>query len=84
MSDHSVAIDEHETARFERLDAAAVRLIKADEEGLCALSTSETLYVAFAASRHDLIKEEGYSLIGAMNRLGDEWLHVLRKRWRDR
>jgi hypothetical protein len=49
------------------------------------LSTGEKCYVYLAANRMDLLeKEEGYTIVAALHRLGSEWLIELLRRWQYR
>ena len=69
-----------DTDPFARLDAIALRVLQGDLSGLGRLSTSESIYVALAASRADLLPRG--QIAPALARLGDEWLHELIERWR--
>lgn len=55
----------------ERLDKIAVALTTNSHYVVPALSTSEMLYVALASDRLDLMP--GWSIVGALQRLGEEW-----------
>jgi hypothetical protein len=47
-----------------------------------AMSTGEKLYIALAASSFELLTEAGYSIPGALDRLGPDWCRELITRWR--
>jgi hypothetical protein len=46
-----------------------------------AMSLSEKLYIALAASSFELLQETGYSIGAALSRIGDEWRRELLARW---
>jgi hypothetical protein len=58
-----------------------------DESRIGVLSTGEFIAVALVLERYDLLKEAKYTMLEAVNRLGEEWLaaaiEVQRSSWRD-
>ena len=63
---------EYKHALAKVLDAAA-----AGEEGPGPLSTGEALMAALALNRPDWLARMGYTMVEAMERIGDEWLALL-------
>lgn len=63
------------------LDSIASDLREQREDRFWVLSTGERLYCALAASRADLLKEMGYSIAGALYRLGRDDTLALVSRW---
>jgi hypothetical protein len=53
---------------------ALVERVQADENSIGVLSTGETLAVALVLDRKDLLGS--YTMLEAVNRLGDEWLRA--------
>jgi len=63
---------EYQHALAKVLDAAA-----AGEQGHGPLSTGEKLMAALALNRPDWLARMGYTMVEALERIGDEWLTVL-------
>lgn len=63
---------EYEHALAKVLDAAA-----AGEEGPGPLSTGEALMAALALNRPDWLARMGYTMVEALERIGDEWQALL-------
>jgi hypothetical protein len=51
-----------------------VQRVQDDERSIGVLSTGETLAVALVLDRADLMR--GYTMLEAVNRLGDEWFRA--------
>lgn len=51
-----------------------VEAVKADPASFGVLSTGERLAVALVLNRFDLLAEQKYTMLEAVERLGDEWL----------
>jgi len=67
---------------LDRLDTLATMIRDGDTAALRqfdSLSTSERRYVALAADRHDLL---GDSIVGALDRIGEQWAAELVQRHR--
>lgn len=71
-------------SRFDSLDEIAIRLAKGDTQGFGALSTGERLYVALAANSAEHLDGDGYTVVEAFARLGEDWSQELLSRWRHR
>ena len=69
---------------FDRLDDLARRLMAGGDEGFWVLSTGERIYVALASSRVDLLRLDHFTVVGALNRLGETWTQALLQRWKYR
>jgi hypothetical protein len=67
------------SATFDHLDTVVVQVRKGDLEAFGPLSVGESIYVALAASRPDLLPRR--SIVGALDRLGEEWMRELIARW---
>jgi hypothetical protein len=63
---------EYKHALTKVLDAAA-----AGEDGAGPLSTGEALMAALALNRPDWLARMGYTMVEAMQRIGEEWLALL-------
>jgi hypothetical protein len=46
------------------------------------LSTGERLYIALAENRADLLKQDGFTIVQAVDRLGEDWMACLLDRWK--
>ena len=68
-------------SQLDYLDKAAQRVARDKFEAYRGMSTGERLYVALAASRSDLLEEDGYTIAEAMTRIGSEWRAELIQRW---
>jgi hypothetical protein len=79
---HTERIHNMNDSEFDYLDRVAKRVSRGEDEGLGSLSTAEGLYVALAANRPDLIKQDGSTLVQAIARLGPTWLDELLLRHR--
>lgn len=66
---------------LDRLDEAADALRNDEECGYAPLSTGEKIYVALAANKPELLKPLGYTITGALDRLGPEDTAALIARW---
>lgn len=69
---------------LDRLDDVARALIDEQDGGYGLLSVGERLYVALAANRADLLKPLGYTIAGALDRLGADDTQALASRWHHR
>ena len=69
---------------YEHLDKIALEVAKGQFERTGVLSTGEKLYVALAANSFKLLKESGYTIAEAIERLGDEGTSSFVERWRYR
>jgi hypothetical protein len=58
-----------------------------DENRIGVLSTGEFIAVCLVLDRYDLLKDAKYTMLEAVNRLGEEWLaaaiEVQRSSWKD-
>lgn len=68
-------------SQLDRLDEIANRVARDHFAGYGPLSTGERIYVAIAASRSDILEEEGYTIAEALARIGPEWRVELLRRW---
>jgi len=66
--------------QLDRLDEIAVSVMNGELDSFGVLSTGETIYVALAANRADLLPS-GYTLVACIDRLGESWRAELLKRW---
>ena len=67
--------------QLDYLDEVAHRVACNKLDACRGMSTGERLYVALAASRSDLLKDDGYTIAEAMARIGHEWRQELLRRW---
>ena len=51
-----------------------VEMVKADPVAFGVLSTGERLAVALVLNRFDLLADQKYTMLEAVDRLGDDWL----------
>jgi hypothetical protein len=72
------------SSRFDYLDDIAIRVAKGDTDGVGALSSGERLYVALAANNTVLLKQFGFTIAEALDRLDEDWIAELIARWRRR
>ena len=70
--------------QFDRLDEIAVSLAKGDAADFGVLSTGEKVYVALAANDMAALEAEGFTIAGALARLGDKDTAELIFRWQYR
>lgn len=70
------------TSQLDYLDQIAVDVAHGDLRRLGPLSTGERCYVCLAASRSDLLAEDGNTIAEALERIGTEWTNELLTRWR--
>lgn len=70
------------STQLDHLDGIAKEVAKGDESRLGPLSTGESLYVALASNRGDLLASRGYTIAEALSRLGEDWTASLIERWR--
>jgi hypothetical protein len=68
--------------QLDYLDQLAQRARNGDHSGFWVLSSGERVYVALAADRPDLLREDGYTLVQAWARLEPGWTKELMTRWR--
>ena len=68
--------------QLDYLDELAQNLREGRKVGFWVLSSGERVYVALAADRADLLKEDGYTLVQAWARLDQGWAAELTQRWR--
>jgi hypothetical protein len=68
-------------AHFDYLDGLVFRLMTGEDDCIGALSSGERLYVILAANRADLLAGMDYTIVQAINRLDDDWLSAVRRRW---
>ena len=68
-------------SQLDYLDQVAQRVVRNKFDAYRGMSTGERLYVALAASRSDLLEEDGYTIAEAMTRIGSEWRAELIQRW---
>jgi hypothetical protein len=68
--------------QLDQLDQIAQGLRDGRDVGFWVLSSGERVYVALAADRPDLLKEDGYTLVQAWARLDWGWGDELTRRWR--
>jgi len=54
--------------------ARMVEQVRDDEKSIRVLSTGEQIAVALVMDRKDLFPHGGYTMLEAVDRLGDEWL----------
>jgi hypothetical protein len=78
--DELQCLQELQDERFGTLDKIAERVAVHDDRGYGKLSTSEAMYVALAANRVDLLG--GETVVGALDRIGEDWTRALIARWR--
>ena len=61
--------------------------VQENDKRIGMLSTGEFLAVALVLNRFDLLEQAGYTMLEAVNRLGEEWLsaaiEVQRRAWKD-
>jgi len=60
-----------------------VQNVQKDEASIGVLSTGERLAVALVLDRKDLLDEFGYTMLGAADRVGQDWLKAALKVQRD-
>ena len=68
-------------SRFNRLDNLVPAVAAGDDSSFWVLSHGERAYVALAASRLDLLKEDGNSIVQAVARLDEGWIEHMIRRW---
>lgn len=71
-----------ENSQIDRLNELALKLAKGGEKGFGVLSTGEKCYVGLAANRIDLLKQHGYTITEALDRIGPDWIRALLISWR--
>ena len=60
-----------------------VQNVQKDEASIGVLSTGEQLAVALVLDRKDLLDKFGYTMLGAADRIGQDWLKAALKVQRD-
>ncbi len=68
-------------SQLDRLDEIANHVARDRFAAYGPLSTGERLYVAIAASRSEILEEEGYTIAEALARIGPAWRGELLRRW---
>ena len=71
-----MTIDET-TARILRL----VALVEKDEASRAVLSTSERVAVVLVLDRKDWLDQMSWTVLGAINRLGEQWFRATQRAW---
>lgn len=68
---------------LDRLDqhAQAIKDGTRSASNFGAMSLSEKLYIALAASSFELLQATGYDIASALSRIGEEWRRELMTRW---
>jgi len=69
-------------SQLDYLDKVAFQVARDEFKAYGPLSSGERAYVALAASRSDLLQDDGYTIVQAMDRIGPEWLDELNCRWK--
>lgn len=73
-----------QSSQIDRLDNLVRNIRSGDPRAIEAtgpLSTGERLYVALAANRCDLLRDDGYTIAQALARLDEPWVAALIQRW---
>jgi hypothetical protein len=68
--------------QIDRLNQLALAVARGDDSHFWSLSTGERAYVALAANRADLLREDGNTIAEALARIGDPWAAALVSCWR--
>jgi len=71
-----MTIDET-TARILRL----VALVEKDEASRAVLSTSERVAVVLVLDRKDWLDQMSWTVLGAIDRLGEQWFRATQRAW---
>ncbi len=64
------------------LDELVEEVANGNLERYTPLSTGQRLYIALAANRADLLKQDGFTIVQALDRLGEDWTTYLFNRWK--
>jgi len=67
--------------QLDYLDQVAARVLSGDLAGYGPLSTGERAYVALAANQAKLLKDDDFTIVQALARIGPEWSAELVQRW---
>lgn len=69
-------------SQIDHLNEMALDVARGLDRHFWALSTGERAYVALAANRLDLLKEDGNTIAEALARIGEPWVAALVECWR--
>lgn len=72
------------TNQIDSLDAHAqsLKVGRSTVADFAGFSVGQQLYIALAASNFELLNTTGYTVAGALDRLGTEWTDQLIERWK--
>ncbi|MCE3602735.1 hypothetical protein LXA47_03870 [Massilia sp. P8910] len=68
-------------SKLDYLDQIAKEVRSGNKDGVGVLSGGEAVYVALAASDVEMLTSMGYSIPGAIGRLGEADIRALVERW---